>query len=324
MLVLDEQPVKENYDDLVDFAKSNWSDHHSAMKWEQHTDEPDAVASEVKNFPEAFGPKKQEGMIDRPKRNFDPRTTESVRPAARHWGSSSYYESGCYICGSTDHWQRDCPQRKGGWQSGKGYGGGHWERWNDDRQWGYGGKGYGYREYQSQQRSKGKGYGQGYGPFTSRLGSLSPPCKPNEPIFVDEPLPDLPASSLLPPKICGLEPAGEGRAVKSFEGSFIVGNIQDGLKSPRHSYHQWQVPDAPRLQGGSPQDIPDDVAIAPNRLLHEIKHRQFQDFLEEIIYGQPRKFKKDIELHRRILNVSEGPGKQAAQGDCRYGSSRSF
>mmetsp|Transcript_47679 Transcript_47679/g.103975 ORF Transcript_47679/g.103975 Transcript_47679/m.103975 type:complete len:147 (-) Transcript_47679:8-448(-) len=138
------------------------------------------------------------------------------------------------------------------------------------------------------------------GPFTSRLGSLTPPCKPSEPIFVDEPLPDLPVTSLKPPKICGLEPAGEGRAVKSFEGYFIVGNIQDGLKSPRHSYHQWQVPD----------DIPDDVAIAPNRLLHEIKHRQFQDFLEEKIYGQPRKFKKEIELHRRILNVSEGPGRQ--------------
>eukprot|EP00435_Cladocopium_sp_Y103_P005005 s1446_g1.t1 len=160
MLVLDEQPVKENYDDLVDFAKTNWTDHHGAMQWEQHTTEPEAVASEVKNFPEAFGPKKQEGMIDRPKRNFDPRTTESFRPAARSWGSSTYYENGCYICGSPDHWQRDCPQKKGGWQSGKGYGGGRWERWSDDRQWGYGGKGYGYREYQSQQRSKGKGSGQ--------------------------------------------------------------------------------------------------------------------------------------------------------------------
>jgi len=41
--------------------------------------------------------------------------------------------------------------------------------------------------------------------------------------------------------------AAPGRAVKSFEGYFIVGNIQDGLKSPRHSYHQWQVPDAPWL-----------------------------------------------------------------------------
>eukprot|EP00435_Cladocopium_sp_Y103_P014622 s571_g3.t1 len=74
ILVLDEQPVKENYDDLVDFAKTNWTDHHGAMKWEQHTTEPEAVASEVKNFPEAFGPKKQEGMIDRTKRNFDPRS----------------------------------------------------------------------------------------------------------------------------------------------------------------------------------------------------------------------------------------------------------
>eukprot|EP00435_Cladocopium_sp_Y103_P023367 s819_g5.t1 len=164
MLVLDEQPLDENYNDLVSFAKTNWTDHHGAMKWEQYTTEPEAVASEVKNFPEAVGPKKQEGMIDRPKRNFDPRTTEAVRPAARSWGSSSYYENGCYICGSLDHWQRDCPQKKGGWQSGKGYGGGRWDRWGDDRQWGYGGKGYGYREHQSQQRSKGKGSGQkGYG-----------------------------------------------------------------------------------------------------------------------------------------------------------------
>eukprot|EP00438_Fugacium_kawagutii_P014837 Skav234811 [mRNA] locus=scaffold69:721811:735898:- [translate_table: standard] len=32
------------------------------------------------------------------------------------------------------------------------------------------------------------------GPFASRLGSLMPPCKPMEPNFVDEPLPEMPAA----------------------------------------------------------------------------------------------------------------------------------
>ena len=40
LLVLDEQPLKENYDDLVNFAIQNWTDNHGALDWNVHTDEP--------------------------------------------------------------------------------------------------------------------------------------------------------------------------------------------------------------------------------------------------------------------------------------------
>ena len=33
---------------------------------------------------------------------------------------------------------------------------------------------------------------------------------------------------------------------RSYEAKVLRGNQQDGLKTPRHSYHQWQIPDASR------------------------------------------------------------------------------
>ena len=56
-----------------------------------------AEASEV-TFPAAMGPVKTEGLIDNPRRNFDPRITERYRPEATTWRMSSYDEpqEGCY------------------------------------------------------------------------------------------------------------------------------------------------------------------------------------------------------------------------------------
>ena len=126
--------------------------------------------------------------------------------------------------------------------------------------------------------------------------------KPSEP-SLDDDVPELPMSRKVSETLTvkGVEVTTTGQA-RRYEAKVLRGNLQEDLKTPRHSYHQWQIPD----------DIPDDVAIAPNRLLHEMKQRQFQDFLEERICGQPRNFKKEIELHRRILNVSEGPGRQTS------------
>ena len=75
MLVLDPQPLLENYGDLVIFAKENRRDHHGALDWNVYTDEPIAIASEV-TFPAAMGPRVSEGFVSKPTRHFDPRATE--------------------------------------------------------------------------------------------------------------------------------------------------------------------------------------------------------------------------------------------------------
>ena len=120
LLVLDEQHWKENYDDLVSFAIQNWTDNHGALDWNVYTDEPEAEASDV-TFPAAMGPVRTEGLIDNPRRNFDPRVTERYRPEATTWRMSSYDEpeEGCYRCGAQDHWQRDCPYRSMGAHCGR-------------------------------------------------------------------------------------------------------------------------------------------------------------------------------------------------------------
>ena len=100
--MLDEQPLKENYQDLVSFAIQNWTDNHGAHDWNIYADEAEAEASDVV-FPAALGPVRSEGLVDNPRRNFDPRVTERYRPEATSWRMSSYYDEpaeGCYMCGA--------------------------------------------------------------------------------------------------------------------------------------------------------------------------------------------------------------------------------
>ena len=92
ILTPDGTEVKENYDDIVDFIKRQWSDHHSALGWNVYTDDRIAEASDLKKLPLAFGPKKTPGLIDNTRRGFDPRTTERYHPQIRSWRGSTYEE----------------------------------------------------------------------------------------------------------------------------------------------------------------------------------------------------------------------------------------
>ena len=42
IITMDAAPVEEVFKDLAEFAVRNWEDHHSAMKWDAYTDEPEA------------------------------------------------------------------------------------------------------------------------------------------------------------------------------------------------------------------------------------------------------------------------------------------
>ena len=81
ILTPDGTEVKENYDDLI---RRQWSDHHSALGWNVYTDDPIAEASEVKEFPVAFSPKKTPELIENTRRGFHPRTTERYHPQIRY------------------------------------------------------------------------------------------------------------------------------------------------------------------------------------------------------------------------------------------------
>ncbi|CAK9080314.1 unnamed protein product, partial [Durusdinium trenchii] len=112
------------------------------------------------------------------------------------------------------------------------------------------------------------------GLLSSTLGSLTPPCKPDEHFDLDEPVPDFP----------------EDEGAKSYMSGELVDGKQTELKTPRQSYLVWHFPD----------ELPDDVAIPPNRLLHEIKKKQFSQFVESIC-ATPRKFQKEEEDEKNTL-----------------------
>ena len=110
ILTPDGTEVKENYDDIVDFIKRQWSDHHSALGWNVYTDDPIAEASEVKEFPVAFGPKKTPGLIENTRRGFDPRTTERYHLDPQLEGLN--LRGGLFHLWGTGSRQRDCPQAR--------------------------------------------------------------------------------------------------------------------------------------------------------------------------------------------------------------------
>ena len=65
---------------------------------------------------------------------------------------------------------------------------------------------------------------------------------------------------------------------RRYEAKVLRGNLQEDLKTPRHSYHQWQIPDASRLFehffswvffGGQTNDIPGEPK--ENRLAFLLK-----------------------------------------------------